>query len=1030
MVEAVIAWSLRHRIAILLLAAVIGALGAFSSSRLSLDAIPDLSEPQVIVKTVYPGQSPQAVEDLVTYPLASAMLGMPKAAAVRGLSAFGESFLYIIFEDGTDPYWARSRVLEYLGQASSRLPPGVTPALGPDASGVGWIFQYALIDRHHRYDPGEIRAVQDYFVKYELQSIPGVAEIASIGGMTRQFNIQVNPNRLAGYGVTVDQVAAAVRENNVANAGAAVEIGSTDFVVRASGLLKTLDELRQVPVTKGAAPIRIEDIAHVELGPANRRGVADLNGDGDAAGGIVVMRHGQNALEVLARVKARLRDIAPGLPPGLEIVTTYDRSEIIELSVGNLRGKLIEESVAVALVCLLFLFHVRSSLVALVTLPVGILAAFAAMKTQGLSANIMSLGGIAIAVGTMVDASIVMIENMHKHLERSGPDEDRWEITRRAAMEVGPALFFSLVIITVSFLPVLTLEGQEGRLFAPLAYTKTYAMAAGAILAVTVTPVLMGYVIRGTIAREQSNPLNRLLQAVYRPLLGRTLRFPKLVICIAVLALSSAAWPLKHTGSEFMPPLDEGDLLYMPTTLPGVSLGEAARILQITDRAIRQMPEVESVFGKAGAAETATDPAPVSMIETTIRLKPRAAWPKNVTMEGLIERLDAATRLPGLVNSWGYPIRTRISMLSTGVRTAVGVKITGPTLEGMAAVAAQVERVLRGVPGTRGVVAERATGGRYLDIDTDRFQAARYGISIADVQGLVRAIVGGEDAGTIIDGRERIPIVIAYPRDSRDSEQEIAANKIATADGTQVPLSAVAAIHFAEGPAEIRSENGRLTSYVYVDIDDSNLGGYVESARRAVESQVVLPPGYAIEWSGQYQNLLHAKARMAWVIPLTLLVVLGLLQIHFRNIAKVAIVALCVPFALVGGIWFVYLLGFNLSVAVAIGFISLAGVAAEFGIVMILYIDEALAKTEVLNPQTARDAIVQGALLRVRPKMMTVAVILAGLLPILFSDAAGSDVMQRIAAPLIGGMITAPALSLFVVPAIYVMWMKRRLRER
>ncbi len=1033
MVGLIIAWSLRHRLLVLAVLVAVSAAGIVASGRLALDAMPDLTETQVILKTVYPGQSPQAVEDLVTYPLASALLSVPGSTTVRGFSTFGESFIYIIFEDGTDPYWARARVLEYLSQTAARLPPGIVPSLGPDASGVGWIFEYALVDRHHRYDPDQIRAVQDYFLKYELQSLPGVAEVASVGGMARQFRIEVDPSRLAAYRLTIDQIAAAVRDNNQANSGSVLEMGSTEFVVRAQGYLTTLDELRAVPIiaTGQGAVVRLEDVATVQTGPALRRGVAELNGEGEVAGGIVVMRYDHNALETAALVKARLKEISAGLPPGLEIVTTYDRSAVIARAVANLRGKLFEESAAVAVVCLLFLFHLRSSLVAVFTLPVGILAAFAIMKVQGVSANIMSLGGIAIAVGAMVDASIVMIENMHKHLERAGPEADRWDVVRLSATEVGPSLFFSLLIITVSFLPVLTLGGQEGRLFTPLAYTKTYAMAASAILAITATPVLMGYLIRGRIADEARNPLNRLLHAAYRPSLMAALNWPKTVIIVAILALASAVWPLARMGSEFMPPLDEGDLLYMPTTLPGVSIGEAARILQITDRAIRQLPEVETVFGKAGAAETATDPAPVSMIETTIVLKPRSAWPKGETTAQLIEKLDDATRLPGLTNSWGYPIRTRMNMLSTGIRTPVGIKITGPSLDGIAALAERIEAIVKKVPGTRSVLAERVTGGRYLDVDIDRFQAARYGISVADVQRLVRVAVGGEEIGTMIDGRQRFPIVLGYPRDFRDSQAALAANRITTASGAQIPLGSVAKLHFVDGPSEIKSENGRLTGYVYVDIDQRDLGGYVAAAQHAVATEIAPESGYAIQWSGQYQDLLHAKTRMMWVVPVTLILVLGLLQVHFRDSAKVAIVALCVPFSLIGGFWLTYFLGYNLSVAVAVGFISLAGVAAEFGIVMVLYIDSAIAAAgppATLDGASLRAAIVDGALMRIRPKMMTVAVIMAGLLPVMFSAGTGSDVMQRIAAPLVGGMVTAPLLSLLVVPAVYLLWIGRRIR--
>jgi len=1037
MIRRIIEWSLANRLLVLLATLLLAVWGAYAARHIALDAIPDLSDTQVIVKTAYPGQSPQLVEDAVTYPLTSSLLSGPGTTAVRGFSMFGESYVYVIFKDGVDPYWARSRVLEYLSPAASRLPPGVTPTLGPDASGTGWIFEYALVDRHHRYDADRLRAVQDFYLKYELQGLPGVAEVASVGGMVRQFQIEVDPNRLAAYGLSLEQVGQAVRDNNLSGGGSVLEMARAEYMIRANGYLKTLEDFRAIPLGADAQgiPIRLQDVAHIQTGPEPRRGVADLDGEGDVTGGIVVMRYGDNALATATRVKTRLKALQAGLPPGVELVITYDRSGLIQRAIDNLQGKLVEETLVVALVCLLFLFHLRSSLVAVVTLPVGILAAFIVMKQQGVSANIMSLGGIAIAIGAMVDAAIVMIENMHKHLERAGPDRDYWEVARVSAVEVGPALFFSLLIITVSFLPVFALSGQEGKLFAPLAYTKTYAMAASAALAVTLTPVLMGYFIRGRMAHERSNPLNRALQALYRPALLASLKHPKMILLLAVLLLASAAWPVSRLGSEFMPPLYEGDLLYMPTTLPGVSVDEAANILQITDRLIRQMPEVARVFGKAGRADSATDPAPPSMLETTILLKPRSEWPAGETVEQLIQKLDRTVRLPGLTNSWGYPIRTRIDMLSTGIRTAVGIKITGPDLAGIATLAETLEATLKTVPGTRAAFGERVTGGRYLDIDIDREQAARYGVTVAAVQRLVQSAIGGENIGTVVDGRERFSINLRYPRALRDSVDALAESRIATPSGVQVPLGTIARLTITDGPAEIKSENGRLTGYVYLDIEGRDLGGYVAAARQAVDTQVSLPPGYALAWSGQYANLQHARQKLQWLIPFTVLLVLLLLYLHFREPVRVLLVAICLPFSLVGGFWLVYWLGYNLSVAVGVGFIALAGVAAEFGVVMLLYIDKAVEASRQPVGQPAdrsvlRQAIIQGALMRVRPKVMTVAVIVAGLLPVMFSDGAGSEAMKRIAAPLVGGMLTAPLLSLFVIPALYWIWQGRSIPSR
>ena len=1034
MIARTIKWSLKNRIVVLLSAVLLAGWGIYSSRHMALDAVPDLSDLQVIIKTAYPGQPPQVVEDQVTFPITSELLSVPGSIAVRGFSMFGESYVYVIFEDGIDPYWARSRVLEYLSQIEDRLPDGVIPTLGPDASGVGWVFEYALVDRHHRYDADELRAVQDFFLKYELQSLHGVAEVASIGGMVRQFQIEVNPNRLAAYNLSMEQVEQAIRDSNTTGGGSVMEMGRSEFVVRAQNYLRNLDDFRHIPLGVNAqgVPIRLEDVAQIQIGHELRRGVTDLDGLGEVTGGIVVMRYGENALQTITRIKARLNELQSGLPPGIELVVTYDRSGVIKRAIKTLSEKLVEESLIVTLVCLAFLFHLRSSLVAVITLPIGILTAFIIMENQGVTANIMSLGGIAIAIGAMVDAAVVMIENMHKHLERAGDQPDYWKITAQSSLEVGPALFFSLLIITVSFLPVLTLTGQAGKLFAPLAYTKTYAMAASAILAITLAPVLMGYFIRGRITREQDNPLNRLLHVLYRPLLMAALQKRKLALSLCLLLLLTAAWPIAKLGSEFMPPLNEGDLLYMPTTLPGVSIDEAANILQITDRLIAQMPEVERVFGKAGRADTATDPAPLSMLETTIQLKPQEQWPPGVTMEDMIRKLDEHVRLPGLTNSWGYPIRTRIDMLSTGIRTPLGIKVTGPDLAEVSALARQIEEVIEhAVPGTRNAFADRASGGRYVDIALDRVQAARYGVTAADVQRLVQGAIGGENIGMLIDGRNRYPINLRYPRAFRDSLAALEASRIMTPSGAQVSLGTIANISVNDGPVEIKSENGRLVAYVYIDFAGRDLGGYIAEAQAAVAETVELQPGYAIAWSGQYVSLQQAKERFMWVIPLTLLLVVVLLYLNFRHGGKVLLVLLCLPFSLAGGFWLVYWLDYHLSVAVAVGFIALAGVAAEFGVVMLLYLDQAIAELRQsgrpVNYQNLQLAIVQGALMRIRPKVMTVSVIVAGLIPVMVSSGTGADVMKRIAAPLVGGMISAPLLSLIVIPVIYAWWQERNL---
>jgi len=1025
MIRKLITWSVDNRMLVLILSLALVIGGVESLRRLSLDALPDLSDVQVIVKAEYAGQAPQIVEDQLTYPLAASLLSVPGARAVRGFSMFGESFVYVIFQDGTDIYWARSRILENLAQLGNRLPSGVTPALGPDASGVGWVYQYALVDRSDKTPPDRLRALQDFYLKLELQSVPGVAEVASLGGKARQFNVEADPARLAAHDVTVEQVAQAVRDANSAAGGASFDMARSEYLVRARGYLNKPSDFDDIPVT---ADVRLRQLATVSPGPQPRRGVAELDGQGEAVGGIIVMRHGENALRTIDGVKHKLEELKKGLPPGVELVTTYDRSSLIERAVHTLKDKLLEESLAVALICGVFLFHIRSSLVAIVTLPIGILVALWVMRLQGISANIMSLGGIAIAVGAMVDAAIVMIENMHRNLERE-PGAETWDIVRRSACEVGPALFFSLLVITLSFLPVFTLTGQEARLFGPLAYTKTYAMGAAAILAVTLTPVLMGYAIRGSIPPESANPLNRLLMRLYRPLLDAALRRPWHVIAVAVMLLVSLAWPLARLGSEFMPALDEGDLLYMPTTLPGVSVDEAADILRRTDKIIAAMPEVAHVFGKAGRAETATDPAPLSMLETTIVLKPKSEWPAGSAKDNaaLIRKLDESVRFAGLTNSWGFPIKTRIDMLSTGIRTPLGLKLSGPDLAELERISLQAERALRKLPGTRSAFAERIGAGRYVDIDVDRARAARYGLSMAEVHRLIQSAVGGEAVTTIVDGRERYPVTLRFPRADRDSPQALSEIRVKTPSGAMVTLGDIAHIGVADGPTEIKSENARPVGYVFIDLANADAGAWLKEAQPALERELKLPPGYSISWQGQYLQYEHGKARLWSAVGLTLLLVLTLLYFHFRDARKLGLVLLCLPFSLVGSLWCTYLLGYQLSVAVFIGLIALAGVATEFGIVMLLYLDQALAAL----PADARrgdvlQAIVSGALLRLRPKAMTVAVILGGLLPVMFSRASGADVMQPIAAPLIGGMVSAPLFSLLVIPSIYSLLHGRR----
>ena len=1041
MIAALIRWSINNRVLVLLATAALTGLGLWSAFTLSLDAIPDPSDVQVIVRTSYPGQAPQVVQDQVTYPLTTAMLSVPGAVTVRGYSFFGDSYVYVIFADGTDLYWARSRVLEYLSQIQGRLPASAQPALGPDATGVGWIYQYALVDRSGRHDLAELRALQDWFLRFELKTVRNVAEVATVGGFNKQYQIVLDPVRLQALRVTPERITAAVRRANAETGGSVVELGEAEYMVRVRGYLQSLEEFRAIPVGLDGAgtPILLRDVAWVQTGPEIRRGIAELDGEGEVVGGIVVMRFGQNALATLRAVKARIESLRGSLPAGVEIVETYDRSALIERAVANLRDKLIEEFIVVALVCAVFLLHARSALVAILTLPLGILIALAVMRQQGISANIMSLGGIAIAIGAMVDASVVMIENAHKKLEvwrhahaDAEPDgAERLRLIGAAATEVGPALFFALLIITLSFLPIFALEGQEGRLFAPLAYTKTYAMAAAAALSVTVIPVLMVGLIRGRIRDERANPINRWLIRGYRPVIETVLNQPVTVLVGAVVALAITVWPASRLGSEFMPPLDEGDLLYMPTALPGLSAGKAAEILQQTDRIIRQFPEVKRVFGIIGRADTATDPAPLEMIDTTVQLKPRDEWRKGMTPERLVEEMDAALQIPGLANLWVQPIRNRIDMCATGIKSPVGIKIAGPDLRVIGQLGAKIEAVVKSVPGTTSAFFERVSGGRYIDIAPDRLAAARYGLNVLDIQDLVATAIGGESVGQTVEGLARFPISIRYPRDTRDSVEKIRQLPFVTVRGESLTLGQVATVSIMDGPAAIRSENARLNGWVYVDIRGRDLGSFVAEARQAVADKIQLPGGYTVTWAGQFEYLQRAAERLKLVVPLTLASIFVLLYLSFRRFTEAGLILLTLPLALIGGFWLVYLLGHHLSVASVVGFIALAGVAAEFGVVTLVYLDQAVQQRadrgELRTIADLRAAIIEGAVLRVRPKAMTVTVIVASLLPLFWGSGTGSEVMQRIAAPMIGGMITAPLLSMLVIPAAYLLLRRRDL---
>ena len=1039
MIDWIIRASLGNRGLVLLLAAMLAALGAYSFVRTPVDALPDLSDVQVIVRTPFPGQAPRVVEDQVTYPLTTALLSVPGTTTVRGYSFYGDSFVNVLFADGTDPYWARSRVLEYLSQAAARLPEGVRPALGPDATGVGWIYQYALVDRTGKQDLAQLRSIQDWFLKFELQALDGVAEVATIGGMVKQYQVVVDPMRLRGYGIPLMMVEQAIRNGNQEVGGSVVEMAEAEYMVRATGYIRSVADLERIPVmaTKGGTPVLLREVAEVRIGPEMRRGISELDGEGEAVGGVVVMRNGDNARDTILRVKHKLDELRSGLPAGVEVVETYDRSALIQRSVDNLMRKLLDEFIVVAIVCFIFLFHLRSGLIVVIVTPIAVLSAFTVMHLLGINANIMSLGGIAIAIGTMVDAAIVMIENVHKKLEHATGESDRMEAIYAGCREVGPSLFFSLMIVACSFLPVFTLEEQEGRMFAPLAYTKTYAMLWASVLSITLVPVLIWYLVRGEIRPETANPVNRATMAAYRPFLELALRRPWFVTAAATVLVLATLWPATRLGTEFMPELDEGDLLYMPTTMPGLSPDAARALLQQTDKLIRTVPEVERVFGKAGRAESATDPAPIEMFETVIKLKPRDQWRPGMTPERLKAELDARVKLPGVSNAWVYPIKTRIDMLATGIRTPVGIKIMGPDLGVIEDLGRRIEKILREVPGTTSVYAERTATGRYVDVDIDRVAAGRYGLNIKDVQDIVASAVGGMTVTTTVEGLERYPVNLRYPQDYRDSLQALRDLPLVTPTGANVTLADVARVEIADGPGMIRSENARPSGWVFIDMQGRDLGGYVRDAKLQIAQDLELPPGYSLGWSGQYEYLERALSRLGVVVPLTLSIIVLLLYLNFRNGRDVLLILGALPFALVGGVWLLYLLDYDLSIAAAVGFIALAGVAAETGVVMVMYLEHAWVERRRLaeaagrapNRQDLRDAIVEGALLRLRPKLMTVITIIVGLLPIMWGSGTGSEVMRRIAAPMVGGMVSATVLTLIIIPAIYLLMNGRGLRS-
>ena len=1029
MIESVIRWSLHNRILVLLATALVVGGGMFSLKNMPVDAIPDLSDVQVIIKTSYPGQAPQVVQDQVTYPLTTAMLSVPGAVTVRGYSFFGDSYTYVIFDEDTDLYWARSRVLEYLSQVAPSLPANAKPQLGPDATGVGWVYVYALTDPTGQTDISQLRSIQDWYLKYELQTVPGVSEVAAVGGMVKQYQVTVNPEKLRAFGIPMSHIQTAIKRANQEVGASVVEMAEAEYMVRATGYLQSANDLANVPLglNENGTPLRLKDLAQITLGPQMRRGIVELDGKGETVGGIIVMRFGENAEQTIRGVKAKMAELKRGLPEGVEIVTVYDRSTLIEDAVSNLWHKLLEELGIVALVCAAFLFHIRSSLVAVVCLPVGIFAAFIVMQLQGINANIMSLSGIAIAIGAMIDGAIVMIENMHKHMERTPlTPENRWQIVAQSASEVGPALFFSLLIITASFIPVFTLEAQEGRLFAPLAYTKTYAMAAAAGLTITLVPVLIGLFIRGQIRPEQKNPVNRFLSAAYLPVLKQVLVYPKSTVAIALVILASTLWPMTKIGNEFMPPLDEGDLMYMPSTYPGISIGKARELLQQTDKLIRTVPEVATVFGKVGRAETATDPAPLTMIETFIQFKDRSEWRDGVTPESLKQELASLVQLPGLTNAWVMPIRTRIDMLATGIKTPVGIKVAGADLDVIQRIGQQLENILAGVPGTSSVYSERVAAGRYIKVDIDREKSSRFGLNIADVQQVISSAIGGVNVAQTVEGLERYPVNIRYPQSYRDSPEQLALLPVVTPTGQRIALGDVANISIEDGPATIKSENSRINGWVLVDIENTDVGSYVDRAMARVSKELELPPGYSISWSGQYEYMLRAKQKLTYVVPFTLVIIALLLFLNFQRFAEIAVLLSILPLALVGSVWLIYWQDYHFSIAVGVGFIALAGVAVETGVIMLVYLNQSWQRAwdmqQGLTDDALKESIIAGAGLRVRPVLMTACATIAGLIPIMMGSGTGSEIMSRLATPMVGGMISAVLSTLLILPAVYYLW--------
>ncbi|WP_434143655.1 efflux RND transporter permease subunit [Photobacterium leiognathi] len=1038
MIPAIIRWSINNRLLVLIATLFITMGGLYSLKNTPVDAIPDLSDVQVIIKTSYPGQAPQVVEDQVTYPLTTAMLAVPGAETVRGYSFFGDSYVYIIFNDKTDMYWARSRVLEYLSQVAPKLPANAKPTLGPDATGVGWIYSYVLQDKTGKHDLAELRSLQDWFLKYELQTVEGVSEVATVGGMVKQYQVEIDPAKLRAYDLTLQQVNMAIQNGNQETGASVIEVAEAEHMVRTTGYLTNIDDIKSLPlkVTATGTPLLLGDVATINLGPQMRRGISEFNGEGEAVGGVIVMRFGENASAVIDKVKAKLETLQRSLPDGVEIVATYDRSTLIDQAVENLWQKLAEEFIVVAIVCALFLFHIRSSLVIAISLPIGILSAFIIMHWQGINANIMSLGGIAIAIGAMVDGAIVMIENLHKHIERTPlTNENRWQVISKAAEEVGTPLFFSLLIITLSFVPVFALEGQEGKMFSPLAFTKTYAMAAAAGLAITLVPVLMGYFVRGRILPERKNPINKALIALYRPMLNISLRFPKTIIAIAIALMASSYYPITKLGSEFIPPLDEGDLMYMPTTYPGISIGKARELLQQTNKLIKIVPEVETVWGKVGRAESATDPAPLTMIETVIQLKPKDQWREGLTSESLRKEFDQLIQFPGLTNAWVMPIKTRIDMLATGIKTPIGIKIAGPDLQVIEKIGAELEPILNNITGTASVYAERVAGGRYITVDIKRRQAARYGLSVKDIQQVISTAVGGMNVSESVEGLERYPINVRYPQSYRDSVTKLQHLPLVTPKGARIALADVADIRYEDGPPMIKTENARPNGWVFVDIDDRDLGSYVAEAQQTVAEQLKLPAGYSLAWSGQYEYMERAKARLSIVAPLTISIIMLLLYFSFRRVTEVLVIMATLPLAMVGGLWLMWYLNFNFSIAVGVGFIALAGVAVEIGVIMLVYLNQAWSfkqqdcTEKTLTTDDLHAAIHEGAGQRVRPVMMTVLTVIIGLIPIMYGAGTGSEVMQRIAAPMIGGMASALILTLLVIPAVFKLWKNMAMKK-